>query len=102
ARLSMAPESNGLRGKAAVVGVADAVSPSGALDRPSRQLEVEMVRDALDDAGLKRSDVDGLFVGTGSSVELAEYLGIEARYTDSNANGGSGFEGDGHDEPGAT
>jgi acetyl-CoA acetyltransferase len=83
--------SRGLRGKAAVVGVADACSPTGELKKSTRLLEMEMIRDALDDAGLKLSDVDGVFT-TNSSVELAEYLGIQPRYTDSTATGGSSFE----------
>ena len=40
-----------LRGAAAIVGVADDVSPTGELDRFGRELEVAMVLDALRDAG---------------------------------------------------
>lgn len=84
----------GLRGRAAVVGVADAASPTGRLGRGARALEVEMIREALDDAGLPLTDVDGVFTAGGpmSSLELAEYLGIQPRYTDSTSTGGSSFE----------
>lgn len=54
-----------------------------------------MLREALDDAGLTLSDVDGLFtVGRGgmASVELAEYLRIQPSYTDSTATGGASYE----------
>jgi acetyl-CoA acetyltransferase len=52
---------------------------------------MEMIREALDDAGLRISDVDGVFC-TGSSVELAQNLGIQPRYTDSTSTGGSSYE----------
>ncbi|QXC62780.1 hypothetical protein KSP35_08365 [Aquihabitans sp. G128] len=85
-----------LRGKAAIVGVADAVSPTGMLDGSVRALEVRMIREALDDAGLMIADVDGLFSnlsnGWAPSLELAEYLGIAPRWTDSTQTGGSSFE----------
>jgi len=82
---------NSLRGKAAVVGVTDAVSPTGELDLSGRSLEAKVARDALDDAGLKISDVDGV-CHHGNSVLFAEFLGIEAHFTDSTTTGGSVFE----------
>jgi acetyl-CoA acetyltransferase len=85
-----------MRGSAAIVGVADAASPSGELGGSVRGWEVAMTRQALDDAGLALSDVDGLFSCTGGSlmhsVELAEHLGIQPRWTDSTNTGGSSFE----------
>lgn len=51
--------------------------------------------DALGEAGLTLADVDGLFVnylGEAGSVQLAEYLGIEPRYSDSTDLGGAAFE----------
>ena len=84
------------RGRAAIVGVADAASPTGELDGTTRALEAAMVREALADAGLALTDVDGVFAGTGGtfmhSIELAEYLGIQPRWTDSTQTGGSSFE----------
>lgn len=82
------------RGKVAIVGAIDAVSPTGVLGVSERDLEVQMVKGALDNAGLKVSDVDGLF-GTGMmmpTMELAEHMGITPRYTDSTMTGGSSFE----------
>lgn len=85
-----------LRGRAAIVGVADAVEPSGELEGSVRALEVRMIREALDDAGLTIADVDGiascLSAGWAPSLELAEYLGIQPRWTDSTQTGGSSFE----------
>ena len=84
------------RGAVAIVGVADAASPTGELGRTSRSLEVEMIAEALADAGLSLSDVDGVCcaqgLGFAPSVELAEYLRIQPRWTDSTQTGGSSFE----------
>lgn len=80
-----------LRGAAAIVGVADDVSPTGVLERHGRALEVAMVLEALDDAGLTLADVDGV-CHAGSSMLFAEYLGIHPRFTDSTNTGGSSFE----------
>lgn len=85
----------GLRGEAAVVGVADASSPSGELDLTGRALETAMIREALADAGLGIDDVDGLCVASAvgmGTVGLAEYLGIRPSFTDSTMTGGSSFE----------
>ena len=80
-----------LRGKAAIVGVADAVSPTGELDLHGRALEAAMVKEALDDAGLTLADVDGVCHAQ-SSMGFAEYLGIHPRFTESTNTGGSAFE----------
>ncbi len=80
-----------LRGAAAIVGVADDVSPTGELDRTGRELEVAMVLDALADAGLTLADVDGVCHAE-SAVAFAEYLGIHPTYTESTMTGGSSYE----------
>src|SRR5689334_18732429 len=80
-----------LRGKAAVVGVTDAVSPTGELELTGRALEAQMVREVLDDAGLTLADIDGVCHHQ-SSIQFAEFLGITPRFTDSTMTGGSVFE----------
>jgi acetyl-CoA acetyltransferase len=80
-----------LRGAAAIVGVADDVSPTGELDRAGRALEVAMILAALDDAGLTLADVDGVCHAE-SAVGLAEYLGIHPTFTESTMTGGSSYE----------
>ena len=82
------------RETAAIVGVADLVSPTGRLDLPVRAMEVTVVREALADAGLAIGDVDAVFCSTGmiASAELAEYLRVVPRWTDSTMTGGSSFE----------
>jgi acetyl-CoA acetyltransferase len=84
-----------LRGKAAIVGVSDAVSPTGALETRGRELEVAMIAEALADAGLTIADVDGVcYAGTGGfpTLALAEHLGVHPTFTDSTITGGSSFE----------
>jgi acetyl-CoA acetyltransferase len=80
-----------LRGAAAIVGVAEDVSPTGELDRTGRELEVAMILEALEDAGLTLGDVDGVCHAE-SAVALAEYLGIHPAFVDSTLTGGSSYE----------
>jgi acetyl-CoA acetyltransferase len=80
-----------LRGAAAIVGVADDVSPTGELDRTDRALEVAMVLEALEDAGLTLADVDGV-CHPDSAVAFAEYLGVHPVFTESTMTGGSSYE----------
>jgi acetyl-CoA acetyltransferase len=80
-----------LRGAAAIVGVTDIASPTGELDSHGRALEVAMIHQALDDAGLTLADVDGV-CHAGSPAALAEFLGVQARYLDGTMVGGSSYE----------
>ena len=80
-----------LRGAAALVGVADAVSLTGELEQYGKALEAAMVREALADAGLTLADVDGVCHHV-SSMGFAEYLGIHPTFTDATNTGGSSFE----------
>ena len=82
---------HGLRGKAAIVGVADAASPTGDLELTGRALEAAMVSQALDDAGLTIDDVDAVFTAD-NAMGLAEFLGRPATWLDSTSTGGSSFE----------
>lgn len=85
----------GFASKAAIVGVAE--SDLGRTpDKTVLQLQTQAARAALEDAGLRFSDVDALFcAGTWAwspNLMLAEYLGIRPRYTDTTNIGGSSFE----------
>jgi acetyl-CoA acetyltransferase len=59
-------------------------------------LQAEAAAAALEDAGLHKNDVDGLFCGGrwGRShlLEIGEYLGIRPTYSDGTVVGGSSFE----------
>jgi acetyl-CoA acetyltransferase len=80
-----------LRGEAAIVGVADAASPTGELDTRGRVLEAAMIHEALDDAGLTLADVDGICC-SGIATGIAEYLDVRPKFVDGTFVGGSGFE----------
>jgi acetyl-CoA acetyltransferase len=69
------------------------------LGKVTDQTELSMVmlaaKEALEEAGLGFSDVDAVFVnymGEEGSIQVGEYLGIEARYGDSTDLGGGSFE----------
>jgi acetyl-CoA acetyltransferase len=66
------------------------VAPKTAL-----QLQAEAAREALEEAGLTGADVDGVFSAGPDdlqpSVQIAEYLGIVPRYSDSTNIGGASF-----------
>jgi acetyl-CoA acetyltransferase len=81
--------------RAAIVGVAE--SDLGRTPgKTVLQLQTQAARAALDDAGLSLKDVDALFCAGNwawsPNLMLAEYLGIQPRYTDGTNIGGSSFE----------
>jgi acetyl-CoA acetyltransferase len=80
---------------AAIVGVAESdlgVTPN----KTALQLQAQAIKAALDDAGLEKKDIEALFVAGNWSwspnLMLAEYLGIQPRYSDGTNVGGSSFE----------
>jgi acetyl-CoA acetyltransferase len=82
------------RGKSAIVGT----GKFGFGEAPgfdSIDLAVHASLNALDSAGLRPSDVDGIFVGLPgdmlSGLSLAEYLGVRPLLTENNRTGGSAF-----------
>ena len=89
----MAPKD--LRGKVAIVGASESDEMGKLPDKSVLTLHAESIRNALDDAGLKLSDVDGLFMAGGSPEttvnDLCEYLGVMPRYADSTIVGGCSF-----------
>ncbi|MFI1965724.1 thiolase C-terminal domain-containing protein [Streptomyces pathocidini] len=80
--------------KVAVVGVA--LSDCGKVDGPTPYaLHAQAARRALADSGLDRSTIDGFAsagLGTLAPVEVAEYLGLRPRWTDSTSVGGATWE----------
>ena len=80
------------RREVAIVGVAE--SDLGVTNLSKLELLTQGVTRALDDAGLGLSDVEGLAVndlGRFPPVQVAEYLGIQPRWTDSSFTGGSSW-----------
>jgi acetyl-CoA acetyltransferase len=85
----------GSTAKAAIVGVAE--SDLGRTpDKTVLQLQAQAAREALADAGLQFQDVEALFCAGNwawsPNLMLAEYLGIQPKYTDTTNIGGSSFE----------
>ena len=89
--------------EAVIVGVADTPLRDGMVLTPMSPLQVQAraAHDALKDAGIKMSEVDGLLTagmwglpGAGMlpTVTVGEYLGIVPRFMDGTNIGGSAFE----------
>jgi acetyl-CoA acetyltransferase len=84
-----------LRGRAALVGVAE--SDLGEVGPGSTPLDLigQATLRVLDDAGLEKGDVDGLFSASAyyhmPTLSVGEYLGIRPRYSDATNVGGSSF-----------
>jgi acetyl-CoA acetyltransferase len=83
------------RGSVAVAGAAESDLGLVAQHTSPVDLMAQGTLRALEDAGLKLSDVDGVFASASqvrmSPMALAEYLGIEPRYFDGTIIGGSSF-----------
>ena len=84
-----------LRGNVAIVGTAESDLGLVAPDMTPFDLMAQGTMRALDNCGLKLSDVDGYFCATSQSrmaaMTMCEYLGIQPRYFDSTQIGGSSF-----------
>ena len=85
-----------LRGAAAIVGASLGGVPM-APGRSALEILGEAVHGALADAGLKLSDVDGLFTGSSyyflAGLSVAEYLGLKPKFCEATMVGGSSYVG---------
>ncbi|MFQ5875993.1 MAG: thiolase, partial [Dehalococcoidia bacterium] len=79
------------RGKIAIVGASEADEIGTLPNKSVLTLHAEAARNALDDAGLKKEDVDGLFTAGVNANQLTEYMGLVPRYVDSTVVGGCSF-----------
>jgi acetyl-CoA acetyltransferase len=84
-----------LRGTTAVVGVAESDLGQVAPGLTPLDLVGQATVRALADAGIQKSEVDGLFTASSyypmSGMDTAEYLGIRPKYVDGSTIGGSSF-----------
>jgi acetyl-CoA acetyltransferase len=76
---------------AAIAGVDESDEIGNLPNKSSLQLHAEGAMNALADAGIDKSEVDGIATAGVSTLQIAEYLGITPRYTDGTAVGGSSF-----------
>ena len=87
----MVNKARDMRGKVAIVGASESDEIGVLPGKSALTLHAEAARNALNDAGLQKSDVDGLFTAGVTSVQLGEYLGIVPRYSDGTNVGGCSF-----------
>jgi acetyl-CoA acetyltransferase len=81
-----------LRATAAIVGVAESDELGKLPHKSSLQLHMEAARNALDDAGLSKADVDAVFTsGRNTANDVPEYLGIRPRFVGGTQVGGCSF-----------
>jgi acetyl-CoA acetyltransferase len=84
-----------LRGRVAVAGVAESDLGQVVPGLTPLDLAGQAAARALAEAGLKKSDVDGLFTASSylpmAAMDTAEYLGIRPTYLDGTNTGGSSF-----------
>src|SRR3972149_1564296 len=83
-----------LSGRGAIVGVDESDETGIVPHKSPLELHAEAARNALADAGIDLSEVDGVFTagpGWSPSLQVAEYLRIQPKYTDGTAVGGSSF-----------
>ena len=80
-----------LRKTVAIVGVDESDEIGKVPDKSNLRHHAGAAYNALEDAGMSIKDVNGLFTAGTSTLNLAEYLGIEPSFTDTTAVGGSSF-----------
>ena len=84
-----------LRHAAAIVGIHEHATRY-APDKSELQIQGESIIKALEDAGLTKNDVEGLFTASSSirnsGLNLADYLNMYPKYVDNTTVGGGSFE----------
>ena len=77
----------------AIVGVAESDEIGKIENKSNLQLHAEAAYNAIEDAGMEASDIDGIITAGTSTLNTAEFMGLtNIKYTDSTAVGGSSFE----------
>ena len=90
--MSAAADLRALRNTACIVGVDESDEIGNLPHKSQLTLHLEAVSNAVRDAGLRISDVDGIFTaGQHSPALLGEALGITPRYVDGTSVGGCSF-----------
>ena len=79
------------RNSVAVVGAAETTELGRIPNMSTIMLHADAALNALKDAGLKPTDIDGVATAGASPVELAHYLGITPTYADGTSVGGCSF-----------
>jgi acetyl-CoA acetyltransferase len=80
-----------VRARSAIVGAAETTRIGVVPDMSALEMHAESARLAVDDAGMKMSDVDGVAAAGLSPIAVAHYLGIAPTYVDATTVGGCSF-----------
>ena len=74
-----------------VIGAAETTNLGDIPDLSQVQLHADGALNALADAGLKTSDVDGIATAGENPITIAQYLGIQPEWIDGTSVGGCSF-----------
>lgn len=80
-----------MRNKVAIVGAAETTDLGIIKDRSQLELHADAALNALADAGLSITDIDGFATAHESPTDVAAYLGIDPRWVDGTTIGGCSF-----------
>ena len=75
----------------AIVGASETTELGRIPDLSQLQLHADAALNAMADARIKPSDIDGVATAGASPTEIAHYLGIEPRWADGTSVGGCSF-----------
>src|SRR5437867_12797399 len=88
----MTYDAKNMRGTVAIVGVGESDELGRLPHKSALQLHMEATHNALEDAGLKKSDIDAVFTsGRNMANDVPEYLGIRPRFIGGTQVGGGSF-----------
>ena len=79
------------RNSVAIVGASETTELGKVTTMSQVQLHADAALNAIADAGLKLSDIDGVATGGHNAVEIAHYLGIVPKWLDGTSVGGCSF-----------
>jgi acetyl-CoA acetyltransferase len=80
-----------LRKKTAIVGAAETDRIGKVPDMSALELHANAARNAIRDAGIDKSQIDGIASAGHSPVAVCDYLGLEPSYVDGTSIGGGSF-----------